>query len=165
MTAGKNFIAVSRKIRKIDKKYLSDIDSFITYLKQKKEKWVAQVKTQPKMLDVYDSLRLSIDILENYKGMVAIAGPGDNPKVIDYALPTLECVEGCLELIDEIDSKIKKKNFDLLSYKTKAKTCSVELQEIGKSYLTDFDSAIQKIPKKSLNSAVTILNKEIGQEF
>lgn len=165
MARESSFVEVSKKTKKIDKTYLDSIDAFINKIKQKKRSWVAQVSKEPKLFDAYDSLRLSLDILENYKSMVATAGPNDNPKVIDYALPTLEVVEGCLEIVNEIDSQINQKNFDAQQYKNKAKKCSMQLQEIGKTYLTDFDVALQKIPKSAVNQAVSVLNEKIGQDF
>jgi len=160
-----DLVEVSKRTRKIDKDYLSAIDDAYAYIKQKKKEWVNRVSNEPKLLDAYDCLRLSVNILENYKYIVANASTKDNPKVIDYALPTLKIVEASLKLVAEIDSGIEHKDFDINRYKIRSKNYSMQLQETGKIYLTDFEEAIQKIPQKIINKAVNILNEEIGQEF
>ncbi len=160
-----SFVEISKKTRKIDKNYLSAIGSFRDCVKQKKRALVNRVIKEPKLLDTYDCLRLSADILENYARIVASASPSDNPKVIDYALPTLQAVEDAVNLVNEIDSSMSKKSFNIDNFKIKSKNCSIQLQESGKNYLTEFDAVVKKIPKDIISKAVAILNEEIGQEF
>lgn len=165
MASETGFVEVSKKSRKIDKHYLSALDSLIAHIKAEKKKWVAQVRKEPKLIDAYDCLRLSADILENYKRMAETATPNDNPKVIDYALPTLGVVEDCLKLVMDIDKKMEQKKIDPEEYEKQSKSYSMQLQEVGKIYLTDFDAAIQRIPRDVAEQAVSVLNKEIVDEF
>ncbi len=159
-----NIAAVSRKTKKISPDYILTIEKYTQEISKLKTALVSRVKIFPQLIELYDCLRLSVDILKTYKKTVNSAPPTDNPLVIESALSVLEAIQNCHSFINGIDfENLNRKELAVL--RDKGIEFNNAITESGQPYLPEFNELLLSYNSEKINKISRLFNETIVSEF